>query len=386
MDTRELGEPLLFTPITFKGVIARNRVMVSPMCQYSSVDGAPTDFHLVHLGQFALGGAGIVFCEETSVQEIGRKTHHCAGLYTPGHACAYRRINAFLHAQGAVTGIQLGHAGGKASSRGPWDAFHPLSAEDATKGERNWTTVSSSPISLHPKRPAPVALDETDIGRLVEAWRHAALLAADADYDIVEVHAAHGYLLHQFLSPLINQRRDGYGGCLEGRMRLCLEVVEAVRAAWPADKPVFVRLSAADGEGSGWEMEDTLVLADALKQRGVDCITPSSGGIKGPTAVSVVPRLPGYHVAYARRIRHEVGIPTIAVGLITEAEHAEHILESGAADVVALARELLWNPYWPVHAAKALGSESFLRLIPSGYAWWLERREQIREATRAVQG
>lgn len=375
-------EPLLFTPITFRGLTARNRTMVSPMCQYASIDGGPTDFHMVHLGQFALGGAGIIFCEETSIEEIGRKTHSCAGLYTREHVHAYRRINAFLREQGALTGMQLGHAGGKASSLAPWDAFRPLGAEDEKAGKPRWNTVSSSAVSLQPKGIPPRALNRKEIAGVVDAWRNAALLAADADYDIVEIHAAHGYLLHQFLSPMVNQREDSYGGDIDGRMRLCLEVAEAVRYAWPEDKPVFVRLSAADGQDSGWEMDDTLLLARALKDRGIDCITPSSGGIKGPTAVSVVPRVPGYHVPYAKRIRQEGQIPTIAVGLITEAAHAEQILQSGEADVIALARELLWNPYWPAHAAKELGSETYLDLLPAGYAWWLDRREAIRQATQ----
>jgi 2,4-dienoyl-CoA reductase-like NADH-dependent reductase (Old Yellow Enzyme family) len=385
LDTVISQEPLLFTPITFRGLTARNRTMVSPMCQYASINGGPTDFHMVHLGQFALGGAGIIFCEETSIEEIGRKTHNCAGLYTREHVQAYRRINAFLRQQGALTGMQLGHAGGKASSREPWDAFRPLGVEDEKNGRPRWDTVSASAVPLQPKGIPPRALSRSEIAGVVEAWRNATLMSADADYDIVEIHAAHGYLLHQFLSPMVNQRDDAYGGGIEGRMRLTLEVAEVVREAWPADKPVFVRLSAADGQDSGWEMDDTLTLAHALKQRGIDCITPSSGGIKGPTAVSVVPRVPGYHVPYARRIRHEAEIPTIAVGLITEAEHAERILQSGEADVIALARELLWDPYWPVHAAKQLGSKRFLDLLPAGYAWWLERRETIREITRHEQ-
>ncbi len=369
----------LFSPVTFRSVTARNRIMVSPMCQYASVDGGPTDFHLVHLGQFALGGAGIVFCEETSVEEIGRKTHQCAGLYSDAHVVAYRRVNQFLKRHGAVTGIQLGHAGRKGSSREPWDGFESLNSADAAAGRGPWRTVSASAIASHPQAPAPHALDRGDIAHLIQAWRSAALLAAEADYDIVEVHAAHGYLLHQFLSPLANRRDDAYGGGLEGRMRLCLEVVEAVRQVWPEDRPVFARISATDGDGSGWDMNDTLILAKALKDRGVDCITPSSGGIKGPTAVSVVPRMPGYHVPYAQRIRQATAIPTIAVGLITKASHAEEILQSGHADVIALARELLWDPYWPVHAARELGQEGYLGLLPDSYGWWLERREEIRK-------
>ena len=384
MDKPVVSTPLLLSEIQLRGLTAKNRIMVSPMCQYTSVDGGATDFHLVHLGQFALGGAGIVFCEETSVADIGRKTHHCAGLYDAAHVAAYRKINRFLHEQGALAGIQLGHAGRKASSREPWHGFQGLDAADADAGLVPWQAVAPSAVAQPGYPGLPHELTRQEIAEHVGQWRRAALLAAEADYDIVEVHAAHGYLLHQFLSPLANQRRDAYGGSLEGRMRLCLEVVEAVRQAWPADRPVFARLSATDGEGSGWEMEDTLALARALKERGVDCITPSSGGIKGPTAVSVVARSPGYHVPYARRIRQDAGIATIAVGLVTEARQAEAILRAGEADLIALARELLWDPYWPAHAARALGYERYLDLLPSSYGWWLARREQIRALSGAT--
>lgn len=374
--------PLLFTPIALRGITARNRVMVSPMCQYVSEDGGPTDFHLVHLGQYAIGGAGIVFCEETSVHEDGRKTYHCAGIYKDEHIAAYRRINDFLRNQGAVPAIQLGHAGRKGSGCAPWDGYRSLGAEDAKAGYTPWPTVSASAVRSSPSNATPHALDRTEIAQHIAQWREAALRSMDAGYDIVEVHAAHGYLLHQFLSPMANCRTDGYGGSLEGRMRLCLEVVEAVRKAWPSDRPVFMRVSASDGPDSGWDMEDTIALVKAVKERGVDVVTPSSGGIKGPTAASVVPRVPGYHVPYAQRIRQETSLPTIAVGLITQAQQAEQILQSGQADIIALGRELLWNPYWPAHAARELGWSNYMNLLPGKYAWWLDRREAIREITR----
>jgi 2,4-dienoyl-CoA reductase-like NADH-dependent reductase (Old Yellow Enzyme family) len=381
MSEASVVTPLLLSPYQMRGITAKNRIMVSPMCQYASLDGAATDFHLVHLGQFALGGAGIIFCEETSVEDIGRKTHTCAGLYKASQVSAYRNINRFLHEQGALSGIQLGHAGRKASCREPWHGFQSLDEADAAKGLHPWQTIAPSPVAQPSYLGLPHELTQAELTQHVEQWRHAALLAAEADYDIVEIHIAHGYLLHQFLSPLANQRQDTYGGSLEGRMRLSLEVVEAVRKVWPADKPLFARLSATDGEHSGWTIDDTLILARALKERGVDCITPSSGGVKGPTAVSVVARAAGYHVPYARRIRQEVDIPTIAVGLITDAQQAEDILREGSADIIALARELLWDPYWPAHAARALGDEHYLDLLPSSYAWWLARREQIRALT-----
>jgi 2,4-dienoyl-CoA reductase-like NADH-dependent reductase (Old Yellow Enzyme family) len=224
-------------------------------------------------------------------------------------------------------------------------------------------------------------VDRSDIPEVIAHWREAALRALDAGYDIIEVHAAHGYLIHQFLSPLSNQRTDDYGGDLYGRMRLCLEIVEAVRAVWPAHLPVFMRVSAVDGLNSRWSVEDTVTLVREAQSRGIDCVTTSSGGIHGPGTATLVPRLPGYHVPYAQRVRKETGVRTIAVGLITEARHAEEILAQGQADMIALARELLWNPNWPVHAARELGVPNYLDLLPLGYAWWLKRREDIRSIT-----
>lgn len=373
--------PLLFTPITLGRATARNRVVVSPMCQYSSENGGPTDYHLVHLGQFAMGGAGIVFCEETSVEERGRKSHHCAGIYRDAHVPGYRRINEFIRSHGALPAIQLGHGGRKGSGCAPWEGYRPLTAADAKHGHAPWQTVSASEIPASEQAPVPHALDRGEIRGVIGHWREAALRALDAGYDIVEVHAAHGYLIHQFLSPLANRRSDAYGGDLEGRMRLCLEIVEAVREAWPADRPVFMRVSAVDGLNSGWSVDDTVTLARAAKERGVAVVTASSGGIAGPGTATPVPRVPGYHVPYAERVRREAGVMTIAVGLVTEARHAEDILQRGQADFVALARELLWNPHWPAHAARELGVPDYLDLLPRGYAWWLKRREDIRRVT-----
>jgi 2,4-dienoyl-CoA reductase-like NADH-dependent reductase (Old Yellow Enzyme family) len=380
--TEQTDVPLLFTPIALRSLTARNRVVVSPMCQYSSDDGGPTDYHLVHLGKFAMGGAGIVFCEETSVEERGRKSYHCAGIYADRHIPEYRRINDFIRSQGAVPAIQIGHSGRKGSGCSPWEGYRPLTEDDAKLGNPPWTTISASAIPASDTAPLPHTLDRAEIGELVAHWREAALRALDAGYDILEVHAAHGYLIHQFLSPLTNLRDDEYGGDLQGRMRLCLEIVEAVRAVWPAHLPVFMRVSAVDGLNSRWSVDDTIALVREVQARGVDAVTTSSGGIHGPGTATLVPRLPGYHVAYAERVRRETGVKTIAVGLITEARHAEQILEHGQADMIALARELLWNPNWPVHAARELGVPNYLDLLPLGYAWWLRRREEIRHITR----
>jgi 2,4-dienoyl-CoA reductase-like NADH-dependent reductase (Old Yellow Enzyme family) len=382
MSSAAPATPLLFTPLRLRGLTARNRVVVSPMCQYSSERGGPTDYHLVHLGKFAMGGAGIVFCEETAVEARGRKSHHCAGIYDDAHIPGYRRINEFIRAQGAVPAIQIGHGGRKGSGCAPWEGYRPLTAEDAKQGHAPWRTVSASAIPASAEAPVPHALTTGEIADVVASWRTAAARALDAGYDVVEVHAAHGYLIHQFLSPLANRRDDAYGRDLQGRMRLCLEIVEAVRGVWPADRPVFMRVSAVDGVDGAWSSDDTVALARAARERGVDFVTTSSGGIAGPGTATPVPRVPGYHVPYAAKVRREAGVGTIAVGLITEARHAEEILRNGEADLIALARELLWNPNWPAHAARELGVPAYLDLLPRGYAWWLKRREDIREVTR----
>jgi 2,4-dienoyl-CoA reductase-like NADH-dependent reductase (Old Yellow Enzyme family) len=382
MSSAAPATPLLFTPLRLRGLTARNRVVVSPMCQYSSEHGGPTDYHLVHLGKFAMGGAGIVFCEETAVEARGRKSHHCAGIYDDAHIPGYRRINEFIRAQGAVPAIQIGHGGRKGSGCAPWEGYRPLTAEDAKQGYAPWRTVSASAIPASAEAPVPHALTTGEIADVVASWRTAAARALDAGYDVLEVHAAHGYLVHQFLSPLANRRDDAYGRDLQGRMRLCLEIVEAVRGVWPADRPVFMRVSAVDGVDGAWSSDDTVALARAARERGVDFVTTSSGGIAGPGTATPVPRVPGYHVPYAAKVRREAGVGTIAVGLITEPRHAEEILRKGEADLIALARELLWNPNWPAHAARELGVPAYLDLLPRGYAWWLKRREDIREVTR----
>jgi len=371
--------PLLFRPIKMRGVTARNRIMLGPMSQYLAIDGNLTDWHLVHLGQFAIGGAGLVFSEETAVEARGRRTHHCAGMYTDEHVRGYRRVTNFLKDLGAVPGIQLGHAGRRGSVRSPWQGRAPLSERDAAAGLAPWTTVSSSPIPHSPDRPPPVALDIDEIRAEVQAWRDAAARSADAGFDALEIHGAHGYLINQFLSPVGNRRNDAYGGDLQGRMRFALELTEAVRAAWPADKPLFFRCSVVDGKGGHWDMDDTVALAKELKQRGVDFIDCSCGGLEGSSRLPAVPRhLPGYNVVYSEHVRREANIPTIVVGMITEPEQAEAILRAGKADIIAIAREMLCNPYWPVHAAKALGLTDWLDVLPENYAFRLYPREEER--------
>lgn len=372
---QDIDTPLLFTPLHLRGLTARNRVVVSPMSQYAAVDAMPTDWHLVHLGKFAMGGAGIVFCEETAVAPIALKTYDCPGIYTSAQARAWCRITDFIRAQGALPAIQLGHAGRKVATRAPWEGFAPLDETDAAKGRPPWRGIAPSEVPFKPGSPMPMEMDQAMIDAAIAAHVNAAKHSLDAGFDILEIHGAHGYLLQQFLSPITNRRADGYGGDRPGRMRFALELTEAVRAVWPADRPLFFRASCVDGAGGAWDMDDTVALAIELRARGVDVIDCSSGGIEGPLTLSVVPRVPGYHVPFADRIRREAQIATMAVGLITKARQAEAILREGRCDLIALARELMWDPNWPVHTASDLGIADPIAMLPASYAWWLHRRD-----------
>ena len=371
--------PLLFTPIKLRSVVARNRIVCSPMCQYVSEDGGPSDWQLVNLGRFAMGGTGIVFGEETAIEPRGRKTYHCAGIYRDRHVAEYRRITDFIKSLGSVPAIQLGHCGRRASAHGPLQDRAPLTEEDARKGLRPWQGIAPSALPEKPGGSIPRAMDLDEIRANLAAWRDATQRSVDAGYDVCEIHAAHGYLIHQFLSPVSNKRTDGYGGSLAGRMRFALEVVDAVRSVWPVDRPLFFRTSAVEGAGGQWGIDDTLALMRELKNHGVDVIDCSSGGITGDGAMPAIPRVPGFQVGYAREVRREIGIPTMAVGLITEASHAEAILREGHADLVALARELMDNPNWPLHAARALGFSDPLALVHAREAQRLKLREQHRK-------
>ncbi|WP_433286074.1 NADH:flavin oxidoreductase/NADH oxidase [Micromonospora sp. CA-244673] len=338
----------LFTPLTLRGVTLPNRVALAPMCQYSAgPDGLPTDWHRVHLGSRAVGGAGLILTEATAVVPEGRISPQDTGLWSDAHVEAWRPITAFIAAQGSVPAVQLAHAGFKASTYRPW-AEHKGGVPDAEGG---WTPVSPGAEPFVPDYRTPTALDAAGIAGVVEAFGTAARRALDAGFAAVEIHAAHGYLLHEFLSPLTNHRTDGYGGDRAGRMRLTLEVARAVRAAVGEAVPVLTRISATDWVDGGWTVEDSVVLAGELAAAGVDLVDASSGGA---AARASIPLGPGYQVPLAARIRREAGVPTGAVGLIVEPEQAEQIVANGEADLVLLGRELLRDPYWPHRAAAKL--------------------------------
>jgi len=354
--TAPVSDPALFQPLTVRDRTLPNRLVVAPMCQYSVLDGLVGDYHLVHLGRFALGGFGLVIVEATAVTADGRISHGDVGLWSAAHVPGLARIAEFLHAQGALAGVQLAHAGAKASSRRPWEGGGPVTAENANPGEEPWPTVSASAVPAFPDGPEPHALTVAELGEVREAFAAATRRAVEAGFDVVEIHAAHGYLLHQFLSPMSNHRDDEYGGSLEGRMRFPLEVVEAVRVEWPADRPLFMRVSAVDGSREGMTIEDTVALCRELKARGVDVVDVSGGGIGGGWQHPIGY---GYQVPYAQRIRAEAGIATMAVGLLVDAAQAEAVVADGAADLVALAREAQDDPNFAVHALRSLSGGSY---------------------------
>jgi 2,4-dienoyl-CoA reductase-like NADH-dependent reductase (Old Yellow Enzyme family) len=351
----------LFSPFRIRSVEFANRIGVSPMCQYSSQDGFATDWHLVHLGARAQGGAGLVTLEASAVTAEGRISPADLGIWKDDHIPALERIARFIHSQGARAGIQLAHAGRKASMTPPFVGERLI-----PPAEGGWQPVAPSVLAFSSNYAVPLALDQAGIDATIEAFRQAARRAFAAGFDYVEIHAAHGYLIHEFLSPLANQRTDAYGGSFENRTRLALEVVDAVRAEWPAHLPLFVRISATDWAESGWNIDESVQLAHLFRDHGVDLIDVSSGG-QIPNAK--IPIGPGYQVEFAARIRREANIPTAAVGLITDPVQANDIIAKGEADLVFLARAMLRDPYWPLRAAAALGETAswpaqYLRAAP----------------------
>jgi 2,4-dienoyl-CoA reductase-like NADH-dependent reductase (Old Yellow Enzyme family) len=356
----------LFSPLTLRGTTFRNRAWVSPMCQYSSTDGHPSDWHLVHLGSLARGGAGLVVQEATAVTPEGRISPWDAGIWTDAQAADYARIVDFVRGQGAVPGIQLAHAGRKGSTRRPWESRPGARHVDAADG--GYGTVAPSPVAFG-ELPVPKELSTEEIAGLVEAFAAAARRSLAAGFEVVEIHGAHGYLVHEFLSPLSNQRADAYGGDLAGRSRFLLEVVRAVRDVWPDDRPLFVRLSGTDWVPGGWDVEQTTEVTRLLAAAGVDLVDVSSGGLSPDQQI---PLGPGYQVPLARTVREGSGLPVAAVGLITDPAQAEQVLAEGSADAVVMARELLRNPHWPLLAAVELGADlghwppQYLRAVPPG--------------------
>lgn len=341
------GLPHLFRPLTLRSVTARNRIMVSPMCQYSGVDGVPDDWHLQHLGSRAVGGAGIVCTEMTNVEARGRISRGCLGLWNDAQRDAFARIVRFIKSQGALAAIQIAHAGRKASCAPPWEGGKQLPLEAG-----GWQNISASALPYSEGQHAPAAMDAATIAAIAQGFADSARRAREAGFDIIELHGAHGYLIHQFLSPLSNRRTDRYGGSFENRIRFLLEVIDAVRSEWPDDMPLFVRLSCVDWVEGGIVLEDTVRLAQILQNGGkVDLIDSSSGALDPRQKI---PLFPGYQVHFAGELKRRTGIMTGAVGMINAPDLAEQVIASGQADLVLLARALLNDPYWPLHAAKVL--------------------------------
>ena len=340
--------PELFKPLKIKSIEFKNRVVISPMCEYSSVDGFANDWHFVHLGSRAVGGAGLIITEATAVSPEGRITPDDLGLWKDEHITELKKIVGFVHRQGSVAGVQLAHAGRKASHQSPWKGSTLIPSSEP----EGCQTFAPSAIPYKESTEAPVALNEAGIAKVISDFKAATQRSIEVGFKVIELHAAHGYLLHQFLSPLTNQRTDQYGGSFENRIRFLLEVTAAVQEVWPADLPLFVRISATDWAEGGWTVEESLKLSVILKEKGVDLIDCSSGGLVSWQKIAVGP---GYQVPFAEQIKKETGLLTGAVGLLTEAAQMEEIVANGKADLVLIARESLRDPYFPLHAAQELG-------------------------------
>ena len=355
--------PTLFDPLTTRGLTLPHRIVVSPMCEYSSEDGFANDWHLVHLGSRAVGGAALVITEATAVTPEGRISPQDLGIYKDAHVEMLQRIVQFIHAQGSAAGMQLAHAGRKGSTQRPWDGHSGVAPK-----EGGWIPVAPTTEPFSSTSPVPRALDTAEIRGIVDSFRDAAIRAHNAGFDLIELHGSHGYLIHEFLSPLTNTRTDRYGGSFDNRIRLCLEVVDAVREVWPERAPVWLRISATDWVPGGWDVDEAVELARRVRDRGVDLIDCSSGGLSTHQQIVVGP---GYQVPFARRVKHDASIATGAVGLITSASQADEIIRTNQADCVLLARELLRDPYFPLHAARELGvtvpwPAQYLRAAPAG--------------------
>ncbi|MFT3805061.1 MAG: NADH:flavin oxidoreductase/NADH oxidase [Burkholderiaceae bacterium] len=368
-----MSRPLLFQPITLREVALKNRIVVPPLHQYSGQDGFPTDWHLVNVGRFAAGGAGLVIVESTKVEARGRGTFGDLGLWDDRYVEPLARICRFIRSHGAAAGIQLGHTGRKARTSRPWEGDQPIvrTPENAEQWDA-WDIVAPSALPFGEGWPVPRALAPDEMPALIDAWGQAARRADQAGFDVLELHGAHGYLIHEFLSPEANRRTDRYGGSEQNRMRFALEVVESVRAHWPASKPLFMRLSIEDE--AGWGPAENVRLARQLKPLGVDVIDCSSGGLSSKVPNFYRLTRYGYQVPFAERIRREADIMTMAVGLIIHGDQAEHVLQRGQADLVGVGREILHNPNWPMDAAQKMGVDSAFADVPPQFGFWLDKR------------
>lgn len=368
----------LFEAFEIRGLRFKNRICVSPMSQYKSFNGYANDWHFAHLSRFALGGCGLVFSEATGVSAEGRRTHGDLGLWEDPQITELKKIANFIHQQNSLAGVQLAHAGRKASERRPWHGETPVNDEDiALRNEAPWQALSPTLEPYAEAWPAPQAMDEKDIEKVINDFGQAARRADEADFDVIEVYAAHGFLLHQFYSPLCNKRQDAWGGSFENRIRLSLEVAKSIRRFWPPDKALCFRISATEWLDNGWTVQDSIRLAQLLKREGVDVIDCSSAGIGGNTPMPRFPLGPAFQADLAGQVRAGADIPTMAVGLIWQADVAEKIIASGQADFVALGRELLNNPNWALHAAMSLGEDGDYSLWDDAMGWWLNKRKRL---------
>ncbi len=367
-----MSKPLLFTPFQMRGVTAPNRAVVSPMVQYRANDGLVNDYHIVHLGKFALGKFGIVFTENCAVEPRGRVTQGDLGMWDDSQIEGHKRLVRFLKQEGSLAATQITHSGRKGSTPRSFDKPGELGPKEA--GWKKWQVVGPSELAAGEGYDTPKALTEADLDDLCVKFGQAARRADAAGYDIIEIHGAHGYLLAQFLSPISNQRNDQYGGDRAGRMRFPLAAAKAVREGWPEHKPMFIRVSAVDGAG-GWDVEDTVAYAKELKAIGIDVIDTSSGGLTGLSTALPVKRGLGFQVPFAAAIKRQADIPTMTVGLILDGPQAEAILQAGDADLIAIGRQALYDPFWALHAAQELGCDSDFEMWTPEYGWWLDKRK-----------
>ncbi|MAH89268.1 MAG: NADH:flavin oxidoreductase / NADH oxidase [Pelagibacterales bacterium] len=377
----------LFSKLKIRGVEFPNRLVLSPLCMYSAKGGIPNEWHFSHLSTFARARIGCIFAEATAVREDGKITPYCLGLWNDEQKNAFKQIVNFIKKMGSIPAFQLAHAGRKASVKEPWKGGLPLDKDDEKDGILPWDTVAPSAIPLANGFRTPRALENKDIDNIIQAYVKSAKLAIEAGFEVLEIHAAHGYLIHSFLSPISNKRNDEYGGNLEGRAKILKDITVAIRNNIPDTTPLFCRISAVDGIENGWEIEDSILLANMLSEIGIDVIDCSSGGISGrprfaanddgSVLKSIIDRGLGFQVPYAEEIKRNSNIKTMAVGVIVEPEQAENILLEGQADLIAMGRELMYNPFWSLHAAQKLGADPEYSLWPDQYRWGVSRRSKI---------